>query len=144
MPPSNHSPPNEPESTESDGKKSNACIRFFTSIKSKFSRNKENDNKKSVVSTSESQPRGNEEGETDGDSEKTGCFSCGNKKIKKKSEVRINIEDEDEEPKKSCLERMKCCGKNKVGDTSCFPSGKRKDSWAERRDSILSDPPPPQ
>lgn len=72
------------------------------------------------------------------ESGKTGCFNCR----KKKPDVTINIEED--EPKPKFWDRMKCCKKNKVGDTGtgCFPTGKRKESWvAERRDSILSDPP---
>jgi hypothetical protein len=74
---------------------------------------------------------------TEEEGAKKGCFGCR----RKKPEVTINIEND--EPKKKLWERMKCCGKNKVGDTGCFPTGKRKESWvAERRDSILSDLPP--
>jgi hypothetical protein len=74
---------------------------------------------------------------TEEEGAKKGCFGCR----RKKPEVTINIEND--EPKKKLWERMKCCGKNKVGDTGCFLTGKRKESWvAERRDSILSDLPP--
>lgn len=144
LPPTNNTPPNEPENTENDGQKSNACIRFFSSVKNKLTRNNNNKDvtKKTSVKSTESKPNSED---TENESEKTGCFRCGGGKKKKKSEVRINIEDEDDDgTKKSCLDRLKCCGKNKVGDnTSCFPTGKRKNSWAERRDSILSNPPPP-
>ncbi|KAJ8930147.1 hypothetical protein NQ314_017077 [Rhamnusium bicolor] len=78
------------------------------------------------------------------EAEKSGCFSCLKKKEKIDEPVRINVEDETGK-KLKLWDKLKCCNKHKVRDTSCFPTGKRKDSWVERRDSILSDPsqPPP-
>lgn len=72
------------------------------------------------------------------------CLSCM-KKPKEPTEqppARISFEDETGKNKK-WFDRLKCCGKQKVSDsTSCFPLGKRKESWAERRQSILSSPAP--
>ncbi|XP_076262983.1 mechanosensory transduction mediator stumble [Rhynchophorus ferrugineus] len=71
----------------------------------------------------------------------SGCFKCLKKSKKTQGEqIRINIEDENGvEKKPTCWEKIKCCKKNKVGDNqSCFPIGKRKESWAERRtESII-------
>lgn len=40
------------------------------------------------------------------------------------------------------LDRLKCCGKNKVADKSqgCCPRPNRKEKWASRADSILGEP----
>lgn len=57
--------------------------------------------------------------------------------------MRISIESDETTKATTIWERMKCCGRNKVGDQSaggCFQIGKRKDSWAERRDSIFNNP----
>lgn len=78
------------------------------------------------------------------DEDEKGCFSC----LKKKKQIigqsiRINVQDESEEIKRSCWDRMKCCGKkDTVGQQGCLPFGNQKRAWEERRDSILSDLPP--
>lgn len=75
------------------------------------------------------------EGEKKAEETTTGCFSC----LKKQKEppAKISVENEtDKQPK--LLDSLKCCGKQKVADSSCFPLGKRKESWGDRADSILS------
>lgn len=68
----------------------------------------------------------------------TGCFSCLKKdKVERIPQAKINIENETEK-KPKLLDRLKCCGKQKVGDSSCFTLGKRKGSLNDRRDSIFS------
>ncbi|RZC34334.1 serine/threonine-protein kinase nek3 [Asbolus verrucosus] len=127
LPPSQQ-PTNEAQAEAQEPPKGNVCTRFFSSCKKKMSCKrckKQKDEQKDESKKSEEEP------------EKTGCFNCR----KKKPDVTINIEND--EPKQKLWDRLKCCGKNKVRDTSCFPIGKRKNSWAERRDSsILSESPP--
>lgn len=81
----------------------------------------------------------------DDDVAKAGCFSCC-RKAKRKDRITVNVEEVDAQ-KKSCWDRLKCCRTNKVGDKSkgkwWSKSKEKKDSWADRRDSILSDPKPP-
>ncbi|XP_030756354.1 protein stum isoform X2 [Sitophilus oryzae] len=65
----------------------------------------------------------------------TGCFKClkKSKKEPKREQIRINVEDESEQTKAKFWNKLNCCKKNRVGDTqSCFPIGKRKESWVER------------
>lgn len=73
--------------------------------------------------------------------EKRNIFSCCKKK-KTESEEQINIHDVEDAEKTKCWDRLKCCRRNnKIGSTQCCPLGTRKESWAERRDSIMSEPP---
>ncbi|XP_044268962.1 protein stum-like [Tribolium madens] len=122
-------PPQQPNDSQESQEppKGNVCTRFLSTCKKKMSckrcKKQKDENKGDLKKDSE-------------EVEKRSCFSCR----KKKPDVTINIEND--EPKPKFWERMKCCKRNKVGDTGCFPTGKRKESWvAERRDSILSDPP---
>ncbi|XP_018567268.1 protein stum [Anoplophora glabripennis] len=118
LPPDQASPPNEPEK-ETPPK--NACSRFFSNCKSKMS---------CKCCKKESSPEIQDKVPV----EPKGCFGC----LKKKSQSPVVINIEDETGKKTKLwDKLKCCNKHKVTDTSCFPKGKRKDSWVERRDSIL-------
>lgn len=71
---------------------------------------------------------------------KVDCLSCFKKQNKEREAppARINFETETKKGTK-WTDRLKCCGKRKVGDsTTCFSLGKRKDNWAERRNSILN------
>ncbi|CAH0546679.1 unnamed protein product [Brassicogethes aeneus] len=128
LPPSNQTPPNEPEAAK-PSPKSNPCTRFLAKLPCK-----------SKSASKPVEPKSDQR-EEDG---KTGCFNCRKKKPAME-QVRINIEPNEDDPKPKFMDRLKCCGKNKVGDTTgCFSKGKRKESWTERRDSILSDPPLPK
>ncbi|XP_064211041.1 protein stum [Tribolium castaneum] len=122
-------PPQQPNDSQEpqEPPKGNACTRFLSTCKKKMSC------KRCKKQKDETKDELKKEREETG---KTGCFNCR----KKKPDVTINIEND--EPKPKFWDRMKCCKRNKVGDTGCFPTGKRKESWVgERRDSILSDPP---
>lgn len=71
---------------------------------------------------------------------KISCFSC--RKKKSDAEERVNLaETEAKTAKKSCWERLKCCRKNE-NSRSCCSRLKRKERWAKRMDSILSEPAP--
>lgn len=131
LPPTNHTPPNEPEPAKPP-EKTNACTRFLSTCRSKIP---------CKCCKKETEPQQPKEEQNEDDT-KTGCFNC---RKKKPDQVQINIEPQEDEPKKKFLDRLKCCGKNKVGDrTGWFSKVKRKESWAQRRDSILSDPPLPK
>lgn len=72
---------------------------------------------------------------------KVSCFNCCRKK-KPDAEDRENLaETEATSAKKSCWERLKCCRKNEDGK-GCCSRLKRKERWAKRMDSILSEPAP--
>ncbi|XP_017784920.1 PREDICTED: protein stum-like isoform X2 [Nicrophorus vespilloides] len=82
--------------------------------------------------------------ETD-DKTKKGCFSCLKKKKKEVEEIIITDTEGTIKKSLTVMDRLKCCRSNKIGDevtTGCCGRKKRKDSWANRRDSILSEPTP--
>lgn len=78
----------------------------------------------------------------EGQPKKISCFNCRKKKAE--SEERVNLsENEATAMKKGCWERLKCCGrKNKTEGKGCCSRWKRKEKWAKRMDSILSEPAP--
>lgn len=67
---------------------------------------------------------------------KRNIFDCCKKK---KSESEENITEpkyEDDETKKKCWDRLKCCRGTNKSSVNCCPFGKKKDdSWAERRNT---------
>ncbi|XP_060520668.1 protein stum isoform X2 [Cylas formicarius] len=119
LPPAQHqTPPDEPVSK--DEPPPNACKRFLGACTEKLSC------RKLATRT----PRVEEDA--------AGCFACLKKKTAEPDQVRINVEQEDEEgEKKKLWDRLKCCKKNRVADMqSCLPIGKRKGSWLERSESL--------
>ncbi|KAJ8944823.1 hypothetical protein NQ318_013160 [Aromia moschata] len=124
LPPADQTPPNEP-AKETPPK--NVCVRFLSNCKDKMACQR---CKKTATQQDHEQ---NQEEDT---KQKTGCFSC--LKQKKEEPVRINIENETG-MKPKLWNKMKCCNRDKVRDTSCFPTGKRKDSWVERRESAFGE-----
>lgn len=81
------------------------------------------------------QDNGEEEEELEGGEEKpkkVSCFNCRRKKTE--TEERVNLaESEATAAKKGCWDRLKCCRKQGLN---------KKEKWAKRMDSILSEPKP--
>lgn len=70
----------------------------------------------------------------------TGCFSCCKRK-KNREETKVTFKNE----KRSLISRLNCCGGNKIGDKSGFSlKKKRKNSWVDRKHSIVIEEPPKQ
>lgn len=87
-------------------------------------------------------PQSNIEDKNEENDSKVGCLSCLRKQSKNQdgppAPARISFENETGKSSK-WTDRLKCCGKRKVSDsTSCFSLGKRRENWAERRSSILT------
>ncbi|CAG9838850.1 unnamed protein product [Diabrotica balteata] len=113
LPPAQSTPPNEPEK---EPPPKNACSKFLTNCRTK------------MCSCCRKGPKKTSKSKTD-----AGCFNCFKRKPQPAS---IVIENETQQ-KPKLLERLNCCKKQKVGDSSsCFPTGRRKDSWVERADSL--------
>ncbi|XP_057671886.1 putative uncharacterized protein DDB_G0277255 [Diorhabda carinulata] len=109
LPPGQATPPNEPEK---EPPPKNACSRFFTNCSSKMC----------------GCCKINSKSKTD-----ASCFNCFKRK---QAPASIVVEDETQK-KPKLIERFNCFKKQKVGDaSSCFPVGKRKESWVERADSL--------
>lgn len=160
----------KPDNIESNGKKNGEnLIEDNEEIKTscfsccKKSKPKEETSKSNKNHNDLKDGRGKDTKEQNIDGEKSGCFGCWKKKNKETFEPKprtgcfgccsrkkagsheriiVNIEDVEEE-KKSCWDKMKCCRTNKVSDKGgWFNKKKNEQSWAERRDSILSEPKP--
>lgn len=71
---------------------------------------------------------------------KVSCFNCRRKRAE--TEERVNLaESEAAAVKKGCWERLKCCRKQGDGK-GCCSRLKKKEKWAKRMGSILSEPKP--
>lgn len=126
LPPGQQTPPNEPDK-EKETPPKNACTKFLAECKRKLACDcyKKNPSIETTGEEEEATP---------------GCLSCLRKQKEQQQQppARINFENETGKGVK-WIDRLKCCGKQKVSDSaSCFPLGKRKESWAERQSSILS------
>lgn len=80
------------------------------------------------------------EDEEDEKPKKISCFNCRKKKTV--AEERLNLaESQATTTKTSCWEKLKCC--RKTGENKgCCSRLKRKERWAKRMDSIMSEPTP--
>ncbi|CAG9855919.1 unnamed protein product [Phyllotreta striolata] len=116
LPPTQDTPPNEPEKEEETPPK-NACSRFFAGCKSKM-----------CAGCASKKPPAAAKPKTD-----ISCLSC----FKKKPESTSIVIEETDDKKPGFLQRLNCFKKQKIGDvSSCFPTGKRKGSWVERAGSL--------
>lgn len=70
---------------------------------------------------------------------KVSCFSCRRKKTQ--AEECENLAEDCEKERKSCWQRLKCCQKS-ADNKGCCSRLKKKERWAKRMDSILSEPAP--
>lgn len=134
-------PPPQPPQNEAqqnqEPTKTNPCSRFFANCKRKVPCACCKKQTKSEEAQRTAQVKSDEE------EKKVGCFGC-RKGRKELPEDRVSLAQTQESQKKGCLDRLKCCGKNKVSDkttTGCCPRKSFKDKWA-RSDSILSESPP--
>lgn len=116
------------------------CLYLFSNISFRISPNNPPQNV--------TEPPPAEEEKKSGCSKFLGC--CNKTKASSAADDEAPIQQdqhsiENEKPQK-CWEKM-CCKGNKVSDSNkssgCFPKFKKdnEENWAERRDSILSEPP---
>ncbi|XP_045463953.1 protein stum [Harmonia axyridis] len=130
--------PKHQEPPEEDKKPDRKAAKFFSSAKDNLLC--KSCTKKNEEGSINATPTAFQETEE----KKNGCFGCLKKKQKHIGQsIRISVQDDEEEVKRSCWDKMKCCGKkDAVGQQGCLPFGQQKRAWEERRDSILSDLPP--